>query len=93
MADQLDPIDELLRADEDRLKQRRTRLRALSRAIDVAREAIASAQDISREVTQAGDLTRARLAETFALTRAERAVILPGAPRTIHATDVSEPDE
>lgn len=72
-----DLVDELLRADEEELKAKRTRLRAFSRALDTAREAIRTAQESGETITERDGLSRADMARTFGLTSAEKSLLLP----------------
>lgn len=71
-------IDELLREDQEVLKQKRARLRGFASALDEVRGAVAAAQESAMALLDAGDLSRSDLAKVFALTRAEKSLVVPG---------------
>lgn len=73
----VDPIDELLKADEDELKAKRARLRAFARSVEAAREGIRQAQETGEAITSSDGLSRADIAQTFGLSSAEKALLLP----------------
>lgn len=87
-----DPIDELLRVDEEELKAKRARLRSFARSVDSAREAISAAQDSAKAIASSDGLSRADIARTFDLTPAEKAVLLPTRRRR-SGGDGAVPDE
>src|SRR5699024_5201040 len=87
-----DPIDDLLRADEEVLKAKRARLRAFARSVETAREAISAAQDSAKAIASSDGLSRADIARTFELSPAERAVLLPTRRRR-SSGDSAVPDE
>lgn len=87
-----DPIDDLLRADEEELKAKRARLRAFARSVESAREAITGAQDSAKAIASSDGLSRADIARTFDLTPAEKAVLLPTRRRR-SGGDGAVPDE
>lgn len=72
-----DPIDELLKADEDELKAKRTRLRTFARSVETARESIRQAQETGEAIASSDGLSRADIARTFGLSNAEKALLLP----------------
>lgn len=77
-----DPIDVLLRADEEELKAKRARLRTFARSVDAAREAISAAQDSGQAIASSDGLSRADVARTFGLSSAEKALLLPSRRRS-----------
>lgn len=87
-----DPIDALLRADEEELKAKRARLRSFARSVETAREAISAAQDSAKAIAASDGLSRADIARTFDLTPAEKAVVLPTRRRR-SGGDGAVPDE
>lgn len=88
-----DPIDDLLRADEEELKAKRARLRAFARSVESAREAISAAQDSAKAIASSDGLSRADIARTFDLTPAEKAVLLPTRRRRQSGGDGAVSDE
>ena len=87
-----DPIDDLLRTDEEQLKAKRARLRAFARSVESAREAITAAQNSAKAIASSDGLSRADMARTFDLTPAEKAVLLPTRRRR-SSGDGAVPDE
>lgn len=75
-------IDELLKQDEAALRDKKKRLKALQSALEESRAATKKAQLAAGATLQNGDLTRADLARVFALSKGERADLLPAAPRS-----------
>ena len=73
----VDPIDELLKADEEELKAKRARLRAFARSVEAAREGIRQAQTTGEAIASSDGLSRADIARTFGLSSAEKALLLP----------------
>lgn len=73
----VDPIDELLKADEDELKAKRNRLRSFARSVETARESIRQAQGTGEAIASSDGLSRADIARTFGLSNAEKALLLP----------------
>lgn len=74
-------IDELLRRDEEALKEKRKRLKSLGSAIEETRNANEKARVLISESLEAGGLTRADIAQLFNLTRAERSALFPVSTR------------
>lgn len=77
-----DAVEALLRADEEELRAKRTRLRTFARNVEVAREAIATAQAAAAEIRTHDGVSRADLARTFELTPAERSLLTPARGRS-----------
>lgn len=77
-----DAVEALLRADEEELRAKRTRLRTFARNVEVAREAIATAQVAAAEIRTHDGVSRADLARTFELTPAERSLLTPARGRS-----------
>lgn len=77
-----DAVEALLRADEEELRAKRTRLRTFARNVEVAREAIATAQAAAAEIRTHDGVSRADLARTFELTQAERSLLTPARGRS-----------
>ena len=77
-----DAVEALLRADEEELRAKRTRLRTFARNVEVAREAIATAQAAAAEIRTHDGVSRADLAQTFELTQAERSLLTPARGRS-----------
>ena len=74
-------IDELLKQDEAALRDKKKRLKALQSALEESRAATVKAQAAAAASLDSGDLTRADLVRVFALSKGERADLLPVAPR------------
>ena len=74
-------IDELLKQDEAALREKKKRLKALQSALEESRAATSKAQAAAAASLDSGDLTRADLVRVFALSKGERADLLPVAPR------------
>lgn len=72
-----DGVDALLRADEEELRAKRGRLRAFSRAVDAARDAIGAAQAAAVEIREKDGVSRADLGRALDLTSAEKTLLLP----------------
>lgn len=72
-----DGVDALLRADEEELRAKRSRLRAFSRAVDAARDAIGAAQAAAVEIREKDGVSRADLGRALNLTSAEKTLLLP----------------
>lgn len=74
-------IEELLKADEDALKAKRSRLTALTKAIKDARDALGEARTAAQSVMENDGLSRSGIKDAFGLSTAELALVLPGRPR------------
>lgn len=72
-----DAVEALLRADEEELRAKRARLRTFARNVEVAREAIRTAQDAAAEIRKVDGVSRADLARTFELSASERSLLIP----------------
>lgn len=77
-----DAVEALLRADEEELRAKRARLRTFARNVEVAREAIATAQAAAAEIRAVDGVSRADLARTFELSAAERSLLTPSRGRS-----------
>lgn len=77
-----DLIDELLRQDEEELRQKKKRLREFATALDGLRDATTAAQKAASVLLDAGDLSRAELGKVFGLSRGERAIMVPAQGRS-----------
>lgn len=82
-------IDELLKQDEAALREKKKRLKALQSALEESRAASSKAQVAAAASLDSGDLTRADLVRVFALSKGERADLLPVAPRASAKTSDS----
>ena len=74
-------IDELLKQDEAELKAKKKRLRTVAATLEELRAATTKAAAAAADVIDSGDLARAEFAQVFALSKGERASLLPAAQR------------
>lgn len=72
-----DPIDALLRAEEDELKAKRQRLKNFARSVESAREVVESTRTSAAGIMASDGLSRADIARIFEMSSAEKALLLP----------------
>lgn len=72
-----DMIDDILRADEEALKAKRSRLQNLAKKLGAARQSIEEVQSAIEDVTTHDGLSRADVAKTFELTAQEKRALMP----------------
>jgi hypothetical protein len=76
-----DSIDALLRDEEERLKEKRARLRAFAASVAGVRDAIRASQDSAKAVVHHDGLSRSEMRDLFGLTPSEATLLLPRRPR------------
>ncbi|RAA52657.1 hypothetical protein DN479_31330 [Burkholderia multivorans] len=72
-----DMIDDILKADEEALKAKRSRLQNLAKKLAAARQSIEEVQSAVEDVLTHDGLSRAEVATTFELTAQEKRALMP----------------
>lgn len=72
-----DMIDDILKADEEALKAKRSRLQNLAKKLTTARQSIEEVQSAIEDVITHDGLSRADVAKTFEMTAQEKRALMP----------------